>query len=348
MYFVCTCRPKQKVEYLTIFLRSFLTYQIGCIDLGKIRRNGISDEIKLDILNNTGTRITRQYPLNKQKRRYNPEWESKYTWLRYSPSEDGAYCACCFLFCLTSFRDDPLISSPFRDWKNALGAKRGSLTNHEISKTHQSAMQAAEEFMAVCNREKTSVLESLNESYSITVEKNRSALLAIIDVITVLAKRGIAFRGSWGKCTNKENANFIFFIRWLAKYDKNLAEHLETAAKNARYISPQIQNEIIECLGDNIRAAIVDEITKSKFISIMADETADVSMTEQLAVCVRYLSKPSSEEMEVNEAFLGFVELSRTDAATITASMLQHLVKWGIDLDRLRGMDLMGCHDERL
>ena len=166
-----------------------------------------------------------------------------------------------------------------QDWKNAVGSKRGILTNHELSKTHQGAMLAAANFTAVSRREIESVKESLSRGYSEIVKKNRKI---------VLAKRGIAFRGNWDSAAMKENGNFEFFIKWLAKYDESLSEHLSTAAKNARYLSPQIQNEMINCLGESIRNALVTDIRKSKFISVMADESSDVSMTEQLAVCIRY------------------------------------------------------------
>ena len=72
------------------------------------------------------------------------------------------------------------------------------------------------------------------------------------------------------------NGNFEFFIKWLAKYDESLSEHLSTAAKNAHYLSPQIQNEMINCLGESIRNPLVTDIRKWKFISVMADKSSDV------------------------------------------------------------------------
>ena len=146
--------------------------------------------------------------------------------------------------------------------------------------------------------------------------------ILILDVVIVLAKRGIAFRGNWDSAAMKENGNFEFFIKWLAKYDESLSEHLSTAAKNASYLSPQIQKEMINCLGESIRNALVTDIRKSNFISVMADESAHVSMTEQLAVCIRYLNASSDDEVSVNEVFLGFAELPTTDASTITDSLL--------------------------
>ncbi|XP_044167683.1 uncharacterized protein LOC122951709 [Acropora millepora] len=75
----------------------------------------------------------------------------------------------------------------------------------------------------------------------------------------------------------------------------------------------------------------------------MADESSDVSMTEQLAVCIRYLNASSDDEASVNKVFLGFVELSTTDASTITDSLLGNLSKWGLDTERLRGMGFDGA-----
>lgn len=47
------------------------------------------------------------------------------------------------------------------------------------------------------------------------------------------------------------------------------------------------------------------------------------------------LNKLSAEETQVHETSLAFMEISRADAATFTASLLEHLLKWIIDLNRL-------------
>ena len=106
---------------------------------------------------------------------------------------------------------------------------------------------------SVSSREKGSFVESLNQPYSTSVKKIRAALIAIIDIVTALAKCDIAFWGNWGKSYPKDTGNFDFFIDWLAKYDESLEEHLKTAAKNAQYLSPQIQS---------IRSTTESEIAK--------------------------------------------------------------------------------------
>ena len=191
----------------------------------------------------------------------------KFPWLRYSVTEDGTYCAYCFVFASSTPSPwEPLICAPFKDWKNAVGRKRGILTNHELSKTHQGTMLAAANFTAVSSREVESVKESLSRGYSEIVKKNRKILLAILDVVIVLAKRGIAFRGNRDSAAVKKNGNSEFFRKWLPKYDESLSEHLSTGAKNARYLSPQIQNEVINCLGECIRNALVTDIRSQSLL----------------------------------------------------------------------------------
>ena len=46
-----------------------------------------------------------------------------------------------------------------------------------------------------------------------------------------------------------------------------LGNHLDTSPRNARYLSPQIQNELICCLGDEICESNVKQIKKSKFLA---------------------------------------------------------------------------------
>jgi len=50
----------------------------------------------------------------------------------------------------------------------------------------------------------------------------------------------------------------------------------------------------------------------------MVDEATDESTKTQLAVCVRYLT----DTFVVEEGFLGFVELPKTDAQTISEVLL--------------------------
>lgn len=55
------------------------------------------------------------------------------------------------------------------------------------------------------------------------------------------------------------------------------------------YISPIIQNEIIQICGSLIQKEIVLKTNQAKFFTILADETCDISHIEQMPLCVRYI-----------------------------------------------------------
>jgi hypothetical protein len=81
---------------------------------------------------------------------------------------------------------------------------------------------------------------------------------------------------------------------------------------NARYLSSTIQIELIDICGRQLQQVIVSECNSANCFSVIADETTDVSTTEQISLCVRYVGVDSDEEMCVKESFLGFAEASAT------------------------------------
>lgn len=60
----------------------------------------------------------------------------------------------------------------------------------------------------------------------------------------------------------------------------------------------------------------------------MADETQDCSTTEQMSICVRYVSTLD----EVCEDFIGFVKLEKMDAHDIADTLLSTVEGWGLDM----------------
>ena len=70
---------------------------------------------------------------------------------------------------------------------------------------------------------------------------------------------------------------------------------------NCSYLGPKYQNEIIELIGGAIKKEIVKEV-KGRPFSIIIDETPDISMTEQVSFCIRYVN----DLLEIKERFVGF------------------------------------------
>lgn len=84
---------------------------------------------------------------------------------------------------------------------------------------------------------------------------------------------------------------------------------------------------MIECCSQELTENFISEIKGANMSAIMADEARDGKTTEQLALCVRYVSAESA----VKERFLDFTEVSQFDATSITAATENQLVKKGSD-----------------
>ena len=177
-------------------------------------------------------------------------------------SSDGIFCVPCFLFRDNHFNSE-FAKSPFRDWKNATGKSRGALYRHSSSFCHQQCIQQAAALIAVVEKKTPSIKSHLVKTYDQQVQRNTRALISIIDVIQFTIN----------KDTKLEDGNFCMLLDLIATYSSDLSDHLINSAKNARYLSPKIQNEFITINGNLIRQCVVDECNKSLYWSVMADET---------------------------------------------------------------------------
>jgi hypothetical protein len=155
----------------------------------------------------------------------------------------------------------------------------------------------------IVSNEKKDICVSISKSYEEKVKRNREILLRIIHTIVVLEQQNIPFRGTiWDKETKQEYGYFARFLRWKAEDVPALKDHLDNASYNARYTSPDIQNELINLAGLHIKDSIIQHAKKSKWFSNMAYESTDVATKEQMALCVRHVD----EKATVFEDFIGF------------------------------------------
>ncbi|KAL5851323.1 hypothetical protein ACOSQ3_006441 [Xanthoceras sorbifolium] len=99
--------------------------------------------------------------------------------------------------------------------------------------------------------------------------------------------QGYAFRGH-DKCINSINSeNFIEMIKLLVRLNQEIAGiFLENAPQNTKYTSPQIQKELLNIQGNEVRAKIRKEVGDVKFY-ILVDEAVDESNKEQITIILR-------------------------------------------------------------
>ena len=124
----------------------------------------------------------------------------------------------------------------------------------------------------------------------------------------------------------KEILKWLVWLEWLER-------------KRFRYTSPLLQNEVLEVLALGIMREITANIQTAGIYTIMADETADISNTEQLAICFRWIDK----NMEAHQDFVGLHPLSRTTADSIVQVLKDVLLRMNLDVKDSRGQCYNGA-----
>ncbi|GBP55041.1 Zinc finger MYM-type protein 1 [Eumeta japonica] len=139
------------------------------------------------------------------------------------------------------------------------------------------------------------------EPYNKKVERNRNLMKRFIDTIILLGRQELSFRGHDVKLTSDNRGNYIETLLFLKTYDSVLDMHLEQcfSTRNSVFsgLSSDIQNDLIKSIAQVIRDEIKSEINFAKFVSVIADETPDISHREQMSVIFRYLTKTGIEEI---------------------------------------------------
>ncbi|CAN1156089.1 Zinc finger MYM-type protein 1, partial [Linum perenne] len=153
----------------------------------------------------------------------------------------------------------------------------------------------------------------------------RIRLEASFECINWLLKHGLPFRGH---DESKESNNRGLFLSLLEFYASDI-EHvksvvLENAPKNQQMTSPDIQKDIVHALAIETTKLITTDIG-GDFFAILADESRDVSVKEQMGVVLRYVDGKGC----VIERFLAAIE-----------SML---MKNGLSISRVRGQGYDGA-----
>ena len=205
--------------------------------------------------------------------------------------------------------------------------RQPTLNEHSNQSCHKIASLDVTEFMNRMEKGALNVYQYM--------QNEASALLCGKQVISL---RGHREHGG-GPNTNPGNFHALLNFH-IDAGDSVLADHFKTAAKNAQYSSPQIQNDLISCTGEWIRNQILAEVKDAKFFSVCADEVADSSNKEQLPLVLRFVDVTNS----IQEEFVDFFHCDTGTAGSALADkILEALRGYGLDISCLRGQAYDGA-----
>ncbi|CAI6376013.1 unnamed protein product [Macrosiphum euphorbiae] len=278
----------------------------------------VNSSHRYNILKNTfNPDTTFKFPgSGKRNLKFQINWLSRWKWLAYSVSCDGAFCKYCMLFCP----------------KEVNTQKLGQLVFEKF--TH--------EFLSVFENKQESIAVKLDSKLKLEIEKNRKMIRPIIETILLCGRQGIALRGHTDSgpidlsslfLSNNEG-NFRVILKYVLMNSKDeLKNCFENLPKNATYISPDIQNEIINVINSLVIKKLVTKINQAKCFTILADETTDVAGIEQFSMCVRETSSKANSilfSLKQGETLLSIHILAKVFSLSMPLS--RQLQKEDIDL----------------
>ena len=118
------------------------------------------------------------------------------------------------------------------------------MQNHNKSEQHRAQREAADNFIAIHSGAKKDIEKCISSKYNEIVEKNRQILVRIMEAVVFCGKQNIALRGH-----DDEKGNFQALLHHQSKRDPILLEHPEKGDPRSKYLSPIIQNKLINICG---------------------------------------------------------------------------------------------------
>ena len=101
--------------------------------------------------------------------------------------------------------------------------------------------------------------------------------------------------------------------------------------------SPNVQKDVTNTIAVETMNVIVKDIGDA-LLSILVDESRDISMTEQMAIVLRYVDKKG----HVIDHFAGIEHVSSTTALSLKAAIDRFFSRHGLSISRLQGQGYDG------
>ena len=102
-----------------------------------------------------------------------------------------------------------------------------------------------------------SIENHLDPTRSKQICNNRHYLKSIAETLLLTSCLEIALRGHDESKSSLNRGNFLEIFSVIAKHDPIVQERIDKGPKNAIYLSPDIQNSIIQIMGKMVRGTFV-------------------------------------------------------------------------------------------
>lgn len=259
-------------------------------------------------------------------RHFSLSWYKIYNWIEYSIINDSIFCFPCRFFLKNNREKSIFVNEGYNNWKNALGSNSG-LKKHHMSNDHKTSHAMWTSYLDMKKAGYVSVASLINDGHLKLVKENRNFIKSIGRVLLYTAVQGIAQRGDNEGESSLNRGNFVELLNLMENFNDEFKSKRRSLPNNAKYTSPQIQNEMLSIFNDMIQAIISDELQKSQYFSIIVDETKDISKIEQISVVIRYFLNGV-----IYERFMGYRAAKSLCAKSLLVYIKEIIANSNIDI----------------
>jgi hypothetical protein len=278
--------------------------------------------------------------------------DREYDYFYFSPQLQGVLCLACLLYAPEKVgvgnqsKLGVLVETPLTKFK-----KIHEVYNHHLfdTKYHQDAVQELKQVQAQETTERGDISCQLKTQRNEEISNNKYLFRAVLHEIEFLARTNNSLRGSDEKSGRLEvppdessidfaQGNLRAALQKRCVFDQKLAGIVSTCSRNATFLSPEVQNRMINCAAAVILREVTAPVHNSGPFSIIADGTSDISRCEQMSLTLRY-----ENNGDINEVFVGFVPMKEQNAAAIATAIKDKVMQMGLNLQNIVGQGYDGA-----
>lgn len=236
---------------------------------------------------------------------------SKRIWLTYSSKHSALFCSICLAFETVCDKNTFILG--VNDWR--LIYQR--IEEREKSKTHGISVDAYFLKNSSGSVDQLLIHDQCNLRKK-QAEEKRQVLTRINDIIKMIGKRGLSFRGT---SSNEvaytlsehtiDHGTILEMVILLSKYDPIPKLHIDSSIEKSKschnagsrqgggtstFFSKTTIDYLLDTCSSMIKSSNSKEVIEAGMYSILLDTTQDTSISDQCSVIIRYVSKCSVKE----------------------------------------------------
>ena len=266
-------------------------------------------------------------------------YDQKFSWFEYIYAVNEPYGSC--KICRWAIQEEKLhkdsrmlkvisestfISRSYTNWNNAYE----NIPRHANSEIHKLCLDARSRHDS---SNQSTVVYEIVAGHKAQKQENSMAYKEVIRNLRWLVSQGLATPGK-----SDDTSNFHTLLDMSSVSNKLLSTWL-ISDKPRKWISHQVENEIINIMSQTVLDKIIKEVVEFGFYGIMMDETSDTANKEQVCLSVRFVY----HKYEIHEAFVDISTVKSTSGEALFSNLLDSLKRLGLDIKDCKGQRYDGA-----